>query len=150
MGSRRAARTCRGRELTITRLVSDQLVEVDGVSWHVRCVRRRYGTEAAESGESDEESELDDLDVPVVEMSRSDTAPPTTGSDPERPPPEERPDPDPPDPDLASAADGGEECDPPTPQVTELRWSTRVRLPPSELYGRSVPSEWIEDEEDCD
>ena len=126
------------RKGIVTRLVSDQLVEVDGVPWHVRCVRRRYGAEeAAASGESSGgESELDDLDFPTVE-----TVPPMAEPDPEQPPPEERPDPAPPDPDLASAPEeDGEEDDPPTPPATELRRSTRVRLPPSELYGRSVPS----------
>lgn len=136
------------RKGTITRLVSDQLVEVDGVPWHVRCVRRRYGADAVDSAEKGEGSEPDDLDFPVVVTSRNDTAPPMAESDPERLPPEERPDPDPPDPDLASAAGSGEECDPPVPHVTELRRSTRVRLPPAELYGRSVPSDCIDDGND--
>ena len=128
--------------------MSDQLVEVDGVPWHVRCARRRYGADAVDSAEKGEGSEPDDLDFPVVVTSRNDTAPQMAESDPERLPPDERPDPDPPDPDLASAAGSGEECDPPVPHVTELRRSTRVRLPPAELYGRSVPSDCIDDGND--
>ena len=67
-------------------------MEVDGTLWHVRCLRRRRGTDAVDP--TGDEARLDFSCPGVVEPPTVVTLP-MEGLVPVRPPPEELPDPDP-------------------------------------------------------
>ena len=106
---------------TVTRILSDQLVEVDGVPWHVRCLRRRHGLDRSEAVSSagadrDQEPALL-LGVPSSTRDQghvqagppSEETLPVPAADPVRPPPGE----------------------PPDQGASELRRSVRVVQPPN-------------------
>ena len=120
---------------TVTRLVSDQLVEVDGVPWHVRCLRRRRGPdrEAVDSSDDDDDDDpavefvpprgTGELQAASHEQSRTPSLP-VPDADPVRPHPGE-----PPDPSVLGSP-------------VERERGMRARQPP-DRYGLVLPSDCI-------
>ena len=109
---------------TVTRIVSDQVVEVDGVPWHVRCLRRRHGPDQGPAGPAAGDDGDGEPAVPLI------TAPVGADQQAERRgepagpcgPAPAAPDPELPDPDA------------------EVRRSVRVARPP-DRYGTVIPSD---------
>ena len=141
---RQAARcTDKSKRGTVTRVLSDQLVEVDGTPWHVRSVRRRYESEEPVRGSESAGDDLYDFVVDVggeeVPMGDVDYANQTSG--------------------IGRESDEGGSCDDREQSIEAAdddegasetvsvmpRRSERKRKAPEEIYGESVPSEVIDD-----
>ena len=122
---------------TVTRVVSEQQVEVDGVPWHVRCVRRRSSSDqppGSLAGSSD-----DSGDDPAVLLASPEQwyDAETDGSESAAPLTEEQTEPVPdaattqPVPGVAASGQGG----------GEVRRSARAGQPP-DRYGTVIPSDF--------
>lgn len=128
------------RRGAVTKIVSPQQVEVDGVPWHVRSVRRRQGgappaapvlsvdtgdSESVDTDNSesvytnDRDSDVDIAPEPIISRAAESEQLSTHA------PPEQS---------ESSDDDGG-----------TVRRSTRTRRPPDQIYGHSVPVDMIDE-----
>ena len=135
---------------TVTRVVSEQLVEVDGIPWHVRCVRRRRSSDQAPRDDAHGDGDADPApllgspssdDDPVLPLSSPETdevwhdAESGGGEQVGSPPVE------PSEPALDTAPIQTAPDITPERGASEFRDSTRARQPP-DWYGTVVPNDF--------
>lgn len=128
--------TATSRRGVVTKIISAQVVEVDGVPWHVRDLRPRYSDDASDTDTGDGGDE-DDSPLYISTDPPSEDHADTTAGDPGGVQSTS----------TTTETEGVADGSPDRPReevvVMPLRRSQRVRRQPDQIYGQTVPSACI-------